>query len=120
MLGGLEDWSRVMGGVLEVAGVPGFLGNLTAFLEESGDESEAWRAFVVDWHARFGSEPVATSDLYPLAVELFDLGHGSDRSQLTRLGILLGQARDRRYGDHRIERGRVVHSAQRWRVVVVA
>jgi hypothetical protein len=38
------DWERVVGGVLEVAGVEGFLGNRKAWRAESDYEQQAWDA----------------------------------------------------------------------------
>jgi hypothetical protein len=35
-----------MGGILGVAGVPGFLGNLEELMEGSDTEGGAWRAFI--------------------------------------------------------------------------
>ena len=49
-LGMFECWAKVMGGILDVAGIPGFLGNLADFYEKSDAERRgmAWvRGFVV-------------------------------------------------------------------------
>lgn len=45
-LGMFEDWSQVMGGILDVAEFPGLLTNLDEFYDESDAEGAEWRQFV--------------------------------------------------------------------------
>jgi hypothetical protein len=45
-LGSFETWSQTLGGILHVAGVPGFLGNLDDVMEASDSEGGSWRAFI--------------------------------------------------------------------------
>lgn len=54
-LASFERWSRIVGGILEVAGIKGFDGN--RYLLE-GKDSEAMRDFVQLWFDTFGAEPV--------------------------------------------------------------
>src|SRR5688572_2391371 len=61
-LGRFEAWLRVLGGILAVAGVPGFLGNLQEFYAASDDGGDAWREFVERWAARYGRERVTAAD----------------------------------------------------------
>ncbi|MBA3767839.1 MAG: hypothetical protein H0W99_12805, partial [Acidobacteria bacterium] len=81
-LGSYEDWSFVIGGILAVAGVPGFLGNLSEFYEASDSEGDAWRALVSAWAEQFGQKSVAAADLFPLAVEsqCFDFKDAGQRA----------------------------------------
>jgi hypothetical protein len=51
-LGSYEEWARVMGGILDFIGVPGFLSNLSANEEVNSAEAE-WRGFVNIWWAEF-------------------------------------------------------------------
>ena len=67
IIGCYENWAQVMGGVLEVAGIEGFLGNLEEMMEASDTEGAAWSAFVGAWWDRFGTAEVGTGDLYDLA-----------------------------------------------------
>ena len=48
-LGSFEKWSGVMGGVLEVAGIPGFLGNLNELYEAADSDGQMWREFTGAW-----------------------------------------------------------------------
>jgi hypothetical protein len=102
-LGSFEHWAAVMGGVLRVAGVEGFLGNLDELYANADVEGEAWREFTLAWWDEHGHLPTHVSDLTELC-EKQDLmlqarGDGSARSQQSRLGRALQSARDRVFGD---------------------
>ncbi len=105
-LGSFEDWSAVIGGILEVAGVPGFLGNLDSLYADADVEGQAWTEFVVAWWEKFGSKQVRPRQLLVVCGQ-HDLmesvrGSGGPRSQQTRLGLALHRAHDRVFGRHRI------------------
>jgi hypothetical protein len=92
-LGSYEEWARVMGGILDRIGVPGFLGNLSANDEVNSAEAE-WRGFVNLWWAEFRDREVTIKELYALAMghDLLSgvMGEGRDTSQRTKLGLALG------------------------------
>src|SRR5262245_29473932 len=99
-LGGFEHWARVIGGILEVSGIKGFLENRSDFYEASDAEGRIWRKFVGAWWERFKDEAVGVSQLFEVAISLdepLDLGDKGDRSQKIRLGKLLAKARDRQF-----------------------
>jgi len=116
-LGMFESWSHVIGGILEVAGIKGFLGNLQAFYSESDFEGSILRTFIEAWWEKFRQGDVGVSDLFNLVVDCdipLNLGKGGDRSQKIRLGIILKQNRDRQFSNYRIIAGKVSHQAQLW------
>ena len=120
-IGSFEEWSHVLGGVLEIAGVPGFLGNLKETYETVNAEGSAQGVFVSAWWDRHGPQPVGTAELYDLAVTCdpaLPLGDGSERSQRTRLGLIVGRLRDRvfRVGEALVllKALGIRHQAQRW------
>lgn len=45
-LGSFESWATVVGGILEAAGIDGFLSNRAQYREAVDDERAEWRAFV--------------------------------------------------------------------------
>lgn len=98
-LGSFESWASVMGGILDVAGVPGFLANADDFYATSDAEGEAWRELVALWWERSGTAPMRVADLNALCAEreLFEelRGDGTERSQQTKLGKALQASRDR-------------------------
>jgi len=107
-LGSFEKWSEVMGGVLEVAGIPGFLGNLNELYEASDSDGQTWREFTGAWWEAYREEPKKVGDLTQFCEErdlmLTVRGDGSARSQQTRLGKALGTKRDRVFNGLTIKR----------------
>jgi len=99
-LGMFEGWAEVVGGILDVAGVDGFLGNLDEFYAASDAEQAAWLAFLSRWWGHSGDRVVGASDLIEIALETepsLEIGDGNERSQRTRLGLMIAKARDRQY-----------------------
>ena len=124
-IGSYENWAQVLGGVLETAGIEGFLGNLDEMMEASDGEGSVWRCFVSAWWDRFGTAEVGAGDLYELALTCeppLPLGSGNDRSQRTRLGKALGRMRDRifQFDERcvRIEAAGLSHKVQRWQLTI--
>jgi hypothetical protein len=107
-LGMFENWAAVMGGILDVAGVPGLLGNAQQFRATQADQVSEWRAFVVAWWQRYGEQTVGVEAIFELVTQdkLLDavLGDKGERSQRIRLGLALGKAVERVFGDYRVER----------------
>jgi hypothetical protein len=103
-LGSYEQWTAVIGGILQHVGVPGFLANLHEFYEAADIEGAVWRQIVEAWWEKFGQEKVGVNDLFELVsgIDTLDLGKGGERSQRIAFGRRLGQQRDRVIGDHRI------------------
>jgi phage/plasmid primase-like uncharacterized protein len=124
-IGSYENWAQVLGGVLETAGIDGFLGNLEEMMQASDAEGSVWRSFVSTWWDRFGTAEVGSNDLYETALTCeppLPLGSGNDRSQRIRLGKALGRLRDRVFQLNsvsvRAEKCGTLHGAQRWRLVI--
>jgi hypothetical protein len=107
-LGSFERWSSVIGGILDVAGIPGFLANLDQLYEAADVEGQAWREFTAAWWQAFRDEPKKVSELNQFCEErelmLRLRGDGSARSQQTRMGSALGSYRDRSFDGLRIVR----------------
>jgi hypothetical protein len=111
MLGSFEAWAETVGGILTVAGVPGFLGNAEQFYTQADEENQEWRAFVLRWWEKHGAERVGIDELFDIADELVRdegllldvLGDAGDRSKRTRLGKAIGRLRDRVFTGYRIE-----------------
>ena len=106
ILGSFESWSAILGGILNVAGIPGFLEDAEEFYENADSEGAEWRAFVYAWWDSFGNDQVVASDLLDLAEKRdligFAISGNTIQSQKMRLGKALTRQRDRRFGDYRI------------------
>lgn len=108
-LGSFERWASTMGGILEVAGIGGFLGNLQALYANADTEGSMWRNFIESWANNFGDQAMKPGDLADFCVknELMDsiLGDGaSDRGRSIKLGKALNRAVDRTFGEWSIQR----------------
>jgi hypothetical protein len=121
LIGSFESWAMLMGGILKIAGIDGFLSNLNDFYEESDAEGAGWRAFVTAWFAKFDSSPVGVSSLYELIsssqepIEI-GLGEGSEQSRKIRLGKRLTQMRERVFDGFRICEAGKVNGAKQWKL----
>jgi hypothetical protein len=106
-LGSYEAWSSVIGGILEAAGIGGFLENREELYARTDAETEEWRLFVGAWWEAHSETPVKARDLYALCRDRDLLpsifagakDDASDRALTTRLGLALRQRRDRCFGD---------------------
>jgi putative DNA primase/helicase len=123
VMGSFEQWSKVIGGILETAGVKGFLGNLQELYQGSDAEAEAWSALIHRWDSLYGDHPVGVGFLYEIISPEFDdpieidLGPGSVQSRKTRLGILIRQNRNRRFGDLILTEAGRKRGAQQWKLL---
>lgn len=129
--GSYEEWSGVMGGILECIGVEGFLGNETEFYEESVEDNDGWSEFVDTWYEKFGEKETLVGDLFMLASYSEDalpaqeaikwlnlledhLGSGKERARKIRLGKLLKQQSGRVIGEYKIQKGARSNAGARW------
>jgi len=107
-LGSFENWSSVLGGVLQSAGFEGFLSNLELLWNWNDNESRDWRAFTQAWWLRFQDHPIGVAELQRLAEEqdllASVLGDGGERSRRIRLGKALSKRVDRVFGQQVIRR----------------
>lgn len=131
-IGSYEEWSAVIGGILEVGGIPGFLDNLNEFYEDSDAEGNALRSFVSEWFQCYGTGEIGISGLYDLVINQnipLDLGGKSERSQKTKMGSMVQHLRYRRFeintqsengtlikSTFQVVPGRKSHRAQLWRL----
>ena len=118
-MGMFEDWCNVMGGIAQVNGLSGFLGNLNEVYTTADMEIAVWRSFTEAWWQSFGANEVGAAELYDLIIKRdipIELGSGNDRSQKIRLGIQISNMRQRQFGQYRIIFAKQRNHAQRWRL----
>jgi len=119
VLGSYERWSHVIGGILQYAGIAGFLENAQEFYATADVETAVWRALVEAWWDTHRSNEVGAADLFELALATdgIDLGKGNERSQRTTFGKALGRQRDRVIGDYRVAMTRKIRGAAHWQLL---
>ena len=99
-LGKFEGWSRVVGGILEVAGVRGFLGNRTEQADAADPERAEWRSLLEVWMGpEKRGQAMQAGEIARMAVEagllLAVVGDGNDVSRARRMGQALVARRGR-------------------------
>lgn len=107
VLGSFDHWSKVMGGLLESIGVPGFLANSADLYQQSDETTAEWAEFARVWWDRHGRAEVKAALLVELARDHELLvtvrGDRGESSQRVRFGRALGKMRGRVVGDWKIE-----------------
>jgi hypothetical protein len=130
-VGGFERWSEVISGILQYAGIEGFLGNSEKLFEDSAIEHIEWETFLDAIERTFQDDPFTISDLWnrfnnrnaegmwqseelrnALPTELM---RWVDREGpfKQRLGIVFSAHRGRRYGKRQLRIVRSSVGAQR-------
>jgi hypothetical protein len=116
-LGSYEGWSAVVGGILEVNGIEGFLGNLDEFYETADAEGAQWGGFVEAWWETFSDKTVGVRDLVPLALASgIDLKGKDDQARRISLGMQMNRRRDQVIGGYRIVMAGKVKRAIQWKL----
>jgi len=140
-LGSYEAWSTTVGGILEYAGIGGFMRNAEDFYEEADVESIEWESFLLALDEVFYGEPFTVAQLVEKlkqtawndhtkrneptvhALRLQEsmpgfLAEMADRdgSFRNRMGKRFSAMIGTRFGKSEVylDRGQVVHSAQSW------
>jgi hypothetical protein len=123
-LGMFESWAQIVGGILDVAGIHGFLTNLDT-LQAPDAETVAWSQFFTRWWTQFEDRVVGVSAVYRLInsghagpIDL-KLAEGRERDEIAQkmvLGRRLSERRDRIIGGYRLIAAGTAQHAQQWRL----
>ena len=124
-IGSYENWAQVIGGVLETAGIPGFLTNLEDMMAASDSEGAGWSAFIAAWWDRFGTAEVLAADLFDVATfcdPAPPMSGGTERAQKTAFGMSISRMRDRVFRLEtravRVRKAGVSHKTTRWQLEI--
>jgi len=113
--GSFESWRQVVGGILNSAGIPGFLRNLEDARLEADEESARIRSFLGEWETAFGLRAVFAADLVPIARGFFVLQNGSHAAAV-QLGQILSKYQGQVHGGWRIQRLPPSKGKTRWQL----
>jgi len=113
------QWARVLGGILDVAEVSGFLDNLAEMRATlSSGEGDEWAGLAARWLDEHGETGMSTKELLPLLAQFPDLATqigGATGPNATKLGRALMNKRDRIFGGIKIETSQRIHNQWMWR-----
>ena len=91
-LGAFETYVSTIGGILEAAGIPGFMLNRHRLAESTGDEGGTLKEFVQAWWNEFGEVPVPVGALDSHAVAPSGDIHDGEGGITTLCELLLAHA----------------------------
>lgn len=107
-LGGFEEWSAVIGGILETVGIDGFLQNSAEQYEIGDDEGFSWKQLFDFWWSAHADNWTPFKDIFSMVVAnslLTDvLGEKSEKSKQSKLGKALTKKRDGIVAGYQLER----------------
>jgi hypothetical protein len=105
-LGSYESWARVLGGVLGVSGVSGFLAGRERLYTEADRETADWRALCDRWWSTYAVHPVTAKDVFEVAkvhgLLLSMWGGRKDLAAQQRFGHALASKCDRMFGNFQV------------------
>lgn len=122
LMGSFEDWSAIMGGILQAAGVEGLLTRDTDESSVVDSGREDWTAFTRLWWEQFKDARVVADNLRAVA---FDLGMSfskekTDERERQALGIELSRQRGRIYDGLRVTYAGKFHNKSTWKLTKVS
>jgi hypothetical protein len=116
-MGSFESWCETVGGMLENAGVEGFLANADIMFEQADSEAGQWECFLLVLFEVFGGEPFRVMDIVA-KMEQRALGVSDSESNRIRESLpdFLAEAADRTSGffQRRLGRCFAAHVGQRF------
>ncbi|AFZ67894.1 bifunctional DNA primase/polymerase [Deinococcus peraridilitoris] len=123
-LGSYEGWAATMGGILDVAGVLGFLTGREHLYETANAEPQEWAAVLAVLYEQHGAESIGAREFQAAMQRLdacSDYWEGKTRaSALRRVGRAVTQRRDRVFGGFRVRAaGKTATGNAAYRVVPV-
>lgn len=114
-IGGFSDWVNVVGGILENAGINGFLDNLEDMYQNADDESPQWETFLLELNKRYTAEVTVSEicraiestpelvDFVPSTLDAPIDNQGKLKTGFKRqLGNAFKQHNGTRYGDEHV------------------
>ena len=104
------QWRNVIGGILQIVGIGGFLENIEAQRQNIGGTSgDDWIEFVALWHETHGEKFVTAKELLPLAEKCNGIAAGFEKaegaSRARKLMSFVRARRDRIFGGLKIVAG---------------
>lgn len=123
-LGTFEAWTRVIGGLLDILEIPGFLTDRDALRADADAEQEPELWLLEEWWAHWNTKPIRARDLFGHIQYNFDapvglLNGATDEQRNNSLAVRLRNIKDRVYeldGGTRVQvtKGKTNRGLQTW------
>jgi hypothetical protein len=105
-LGSFEEWTLIVGGILQAAGYKDFHANRDALIAQSDPDTTRWENFTAAWFKQHKNQPVTVTALLPLAEEHEVRMNGeTDTARSASLGKALAARRDAFFGPLQLQQG---------------
>jgi len=119
-LGSFELWTRVLGGILEHAGIRGFLGHAPGTAVVIDSQDEGWETLVLQWATQYKTASLGVQELLPLAEAIPEFpwppSAHSDKSRRTHLGMNMCKLRNRVVGGFKVVAAGKKAGASLWKL----
>lgn len=110
--GSFEAWERTVGGIVETAGLDGFLNNIRVWRSESDFDTQYWIGHLAWLHEQFGDDRFRTADVKNKALTIGldhyaappKLDDPAERTYGKSLGEAYTRIRGRRYGSYWLDK----------------
>jgi hypothetical protein len=99
LLGGFESWCNVIGGILDYAGIPGFMLNQQTMYAEVDTDTPEIEAFFTKWYELYGDSPITIGEICIQLESDADVGATED----TLLAVLPQSMGDTTIGTQRFK-----------------
>ncbi|MFJ4674179.1 hypothetical protein [Kitasatospora purpeofusca] len=105
-MGGYSEWATAMAGLLDWAGIPGFMADRASTSLELDEEVGEWHPLLATWYRVFGNSPKSTKELLQHSDinEDMPLTNRNERPVPRQLGQWLNARMGRYYGEYRVVR----------------
>ncbi|MCL2277173.1 MAG: hypothetical protein FWC21_04685 [Treponema sp.] len=116
-LGSFSKWSRAIGGILHVCGIPGFLSNHGDFANTADTDTDTCRQFFIKWYETHGGNPVSAKDLLDIAKEIgLTDTRRDERFQIKSLGRYISKHEGQIYENLKMEPGSQNRGVRRYKI----
>ena len=108
VFGSYETWAAMMGGILDAAGIPGFLENRSSSRQRGDEATNEWAFLVELWWEEYRGLPVTAGKLVTLAGThdlMLEMRSNYDSHKATTvMGKAVARMRDRIFGGYAIRK----------------
>jgi hypothetical protein len=120
-MGSFEKWAAVIGGVLDVAGIPGFMTGTSAWLDESDPDTDGWSVHLAALHTLSAGQPFTVAQVVrwlgrldhngERMLELPYYRRDADPNQGREIGNMYRRQRDRWHGGYCLQSSKARNSS---------